>query len=215
MWELEKEQEKKYLINIKNFIKKERLSKKIYPSDDLIYNAFNLCKYKNLKVVIIGQDPYHNEGQAHGLSFSVLYPNKLPPSLKNIYKEIEMEYNVKITKNKGDLTNWALQGVLLLNTSLTVEHNKPSSHSKIGWINFTKNIIEKINNEKENIVFLLWGNHAKQFESIINKEKHLVLKSAHPSPFSAKKGFFGNNHFIKTNSYLKIKNIKEIDWLNI
>jgi uracil-DNA glycosylase len=210
-WGLEKEFKKDYFKEIDIVLKNEKES--IFPSKENIYNAFKNCSFGDLKVVIIGQDPYHNDGQAHGLSFSVLSPSKLPPSLKNIYKEIESEYNVDMSKTNGDLTSWSKQGVLLLNSALTVVAHKPGSHSKIGWHTFTSNIVKKISNEKENIIFLLWGAHAQTFTDLIDETKHHILSSSHPSPFSARKSFFGNNHFIKTNEILKENSLIEIDWI--
>lgn len=209
-WNLELEFKQDYFKKINNFLKNEK-DKVIFPPKNKIFAAFDLCKWEDLKVVIIGQDPYHNEHQAHGLAFSVLV-EKLPPSLKNIYKEIESEYGYEMPKNNGNLESWAKQGVLLLNTALTVEKNKPGSHAKIGWHTFTENIIKKISTEKNNVVFVLWGNHAHQFKELINEEKHEILESSHPSPFSARKSFFGSNHFVKINDYLKKHNKRVIEW---
>lgn len=211
MWNLEKEFSKEYFKNIIDIIDNEKND--VYPPKQNMFSAFDLCSYNDLKVVIIGQDPYHNKNQAHGLAFSVLYPTKLPPSLKNIYKEIESEFNITMSKTIGDLSPWAKQGVLLLNTSLSVVQHKPASHSKIGWMTFTQNMLKKISDEKEGIVFLLWGNHAQSLEKFIDKDKHFILTSPHPSPFSARKGFFGNNHFFITNEILKKKNKPVINWL--
>ena len=183
----------------------------IYPEKENIFNALKLTPYKDVKVVIVGQDPYHGEGEAHGLSFSVQEGIKLPPSLKNIYKELYDDLGI-IQKNSGDLTNWAKQGVLLLNASLTVKKDCPASHSKIGWEPFTDYIIKKLNVRNEPIVFILWGNFARSKKKFITNPKHLVLESAHPSPFSARYGFFGSKVFSKTNDFLRKNNMKEINW---
>jgi len=183
----------------------------IYPPQDLIFNALKLTPYKDVKVVIVGQDPYHGEGEAHGLSFSVQKGIKLPPSLKNIYKELYDDLNIKPSTD-GDLTKWAKEGVLLLNATLTVKKDTPNSHSKIGWEPFTDYIIKKLNSKEEPIVFILWGNFAKSKKKFITNPKHLVIESAHPSPFSASYGFFGSKPFSKTNTFLRNNNIKEIDW---
>jgi len=194
------------------FIKKEYATKEIYPSPKNIFNAFRLTNLDRVRVVIMGQDPYQNPGQAHGLSFSVPDGIKLPPSLKNIYKEIESDLGISKDFSQGNLESWAEQGVLLLNSVLTVEKNKPGSHAKKGWEEFTDHVIKKISDEREHLVFLLWGNYAKNKGSHIDRDKHLVLESPHPSPFSAYSGFFGNKHFSQTNSYLKKDNKKPIDW---
>ena len=202
-------------------IDKEYQDKIIYPKKEDIFNAFNLCKYEDLKVVILGQDPYFNESQAHGLACSVQEGVPLPPSLRNIFKEIHHEFNEDFKDiDNGDLSYLARQGVLLLNSILTVEGGLPLSHSKnfgsdkdiIKWEMITDRIISTISNKKKHIVYLLWGNFAKSKEYLINKDDNLVLKSGHPSPLSARY-FFGNNHFIKTNEYLKQHNIKEIRWI--
>lgn len=210
---IENEFKQEYYKKISLFLKSEYSSnKEIYPPPSLIYNALSISP-KNISVIIVGQDPYHNPGQANGLSFSVNKNIVLPPSLKNIYKEIENEYGRKMP-NHGDLTEWKNQGVLLLNTSLTVEKNKPASHSKIGWQIFTDKIISSLSNIYKNNVYILWGNHAKEKLSLIDKENNLILTSAHPSPFSATK-FFNNNHFKLTNEYLVKNNKKPIDWFKI
>ena len=183
----------------------------IYPPKDYIFNALKLTPYKEVKVVIVGQDPYHGEGEAHGLSFSVQKGVKLPPSLRNIYKELYDDLNIKPALD-GDLTKWAKEGVLLLNSTLTVKKDVPNSHAKIGWEPFTDYIIRKLNSKKEPIVFILWGNFAKSKKKYITNPKHLIIESAHPSPFSANYGFFGSKPFSKTNKFLKEHNIKEIDW---
>ena len=183
----------------------------IYPPKDLIFNALKLTPYKDVKVVIVGQDPYHGEGEAHGLSFSVQKGIKLPPSLRNIYKELKDDLNIEPSID-GDLTKWAKEGVLLLNATLTVKKDTPNSHSKLGWEIFTDYVIKKLNTKEEPIVFILWGNFAKSKKKFITNKKHLVIESAHPSPFSASYGFFGSKPFSKTNNFLKKNNIKEIDW---
>lgn len=177
----------------------------------MIFNAFNLCPFDKVKVVILGQDPYHEIGQAHGLAFSVPEGIALPPSLQNIYKEIESDLNIKVEKN-GDLTRWAKQGVLLLNSTLTVEQHRAASHQNFGWEIFTDNVINILSKEKEHLVFILWGSFAIKKSSLIDKAKHLVLTSVHPSPLSAYRGFFGNRHFSKTNNYLSANNIEPINW---
>lgn len=183
----------------------------IYPPRDLIFNALKLTPYKDVKVVIVGQDPYHGEGEAHGLSFSVQKGIKLPPSLKNIYKELQSDLGIEPSKN-GDLTKWAKEGVLLLNATLTVKKDTPNSHSKLGWEPFTDYVIKKLNAKNAPIVFILWGNFARSKNKFITNPIHFVIESAHPSPFSANSGFFGSRPFSKTNEFLKKNNIKEIDW---
>ena len=185
----------------------------IYPPKEKIFNCFNYFNVEDMKVVIIGQDPYIRKNQAMGLSFSVPKECKVPPSLKNILKEINSSLNLNNDLNCGDLTNWANQGVLLLNRSLTVREGKSNSHKKI-WLKFTEMIVNYISNNLENIVFLLWGRNAEEVGKLIDKNKHLVLISGHPSPLNRKKDFIGNGHFIKTNEYLKLKNKNEINWKN-
>ena len=192
-------------------IKKEYRNHIIYPKGNEIFNAFNLCPFDNLKVVIIGQDPYHGEGQANGLSFSVNKNIKIPPSLNNIFIELKNNYP-NYRYSNGDLSRWAKQGVLLLNSILTVRKSQPGSHRKLGWERFTDYVIKTISSQKKNIVFILWGSFAKSKADIIDKREHLILESSHPSPFSAHKGFFNNNHFIKVNEYLNDNNIKTIEW---
>jgi uracil-DNA glycosylase len=185
--------------------------KTVYPAGSMIFNAFNTTPVDKVKVVILGQDPYHNPGQAMGLSFSVPKGISVPPSLRNIYKELSDSMDFTVPQH-GDLTTWAEQGVFLLNAMLTVERNKPSSHRDIGWQNFTDAVIRTLSKTKENVVFLLWGAFAQKKRALIDESKHLVLTSAHPSPFSAHRGFLGNGHFKKTNEYL-VENGKEaIDW---
>ena len=210
---LKDEFEMPYFKQLALFLKSEKsVGKKIFPKGAHIFNAFNLTPYDNLKVVIIGQDPYHGEGQAHGLSFSVLNGQKIPPSLKNIFKEIESDIGVTMPANFGNLTKWASQGVLMLNSILTVRADEPSSHSKYGWTQFTDAVIKKISEEHNQIVFMLWGNFAKAKSNLINPYKHYILSAAHPSPFSADKGFFGCKHFSKTNSILIKNKLDPIDW---
>nr|ACX30486.1 uracil DNA glycosylase [uncultured Candidatus Thioglobus sp.] len=186
-------------------------NKTIYPPKDQIFTAFNLSSFKNTKVIILGQDPYHNEGQAHGLSFSVPDGVRVPPSLRNIYQELSSDLSITPSQS-GNLTHWATQGVLLLNSALTVEKNLPGSHAKSGWVDFTDTVIDILNEKKQNLVFLLWGAYAQKKTELIDQDKHLVLTAAHPSPFSAHKGFFGCKHFSKTNDYLKIHKLKTINW---
>jgi len=194
------------------FVRAEYKSKTIYPDFKNIFNAFNSTLFDKVSVIILGQDPYHNPEQAHGLSFSVPDGVKVPPSLKNIYKEINSDLNIEKDMILGNLEHWAKQGILLLNSVLTVEENKPGSHRKHGWEEFTTSVIQKISDEHEHCVFLLWGNYGKQKGLIIDRSKHLVLESTHPSPFSAYNGFFGNKHFSQTNTYLKKYGKNEINW---
>ena len=208
---LKEEFEKEYFISLMNFISYEYKNKVVYPEAKNIFNAFNLCSFNDTKVVIIGQDPYHQPNQAHGLCFSVLDPTPCPPSLKNIYKEIELDLGIE-PPTSNDLSRWAKQGVLLINATLTVEANKAGSHRNKGWEEFTDSVIKHLANEKKGIVFLLWGSYAQKKGEFIDETKHLVLKSVHPSPLSAYRGFFGNNHFSKTNDYLISKGKEPIDW---
>lgn len=210
---LKNEFEKPYFQQIVTFLKAEKATGKIiYPPGPLIFNAFNQTPFSKLKIVILGQDPYHGQGQAHGLSFSVQNGIKPPPSLINIYKEIQNDLGVAMPLNYGNLTRWAEQGVLLLNAALTVRANEPFSHAKFGWAEFTDAVIQKISDEKTGIVFLLWGKFAQEKQILIDETKHTVLKAAHPSPFSADKGFFGCKHFSKANNILKQKGVLPIDW---
>ncbi len=183
----------------------------IYPPPQFIFNAFTLCPFGAVKVVVLGQDPYHGAGQAHGLCFSVQDGVRTPPSLQNIYKELESDLGIPI-HSSGNLTHWAKQGILLLNTTLTVREGIPNSHQGLGWETFTDAVIQKISDEKEHVVFLLWGNYAQKKGTHINTKKHLVLTAPHPSPFSAHTGFFGCKHFSKTNTYLKTHGKTPIDW---
>ena len=211
---LEKEFKQAYFVDLAQFLKNEKDSKQVfYPPGPLIFNAFNLTDINEVKVVILGQDPYHGDDQAHGLSFSVRQGIKAPPSLVNIYKELHHDLGIKNDKNLGDLSSWATQGVLLLNASLTVRTNQPNSHAGIGWHKFTDKVIQLLNDEFEHLVFMLWGNFAKEKGAHIDSRKHLVLKAAHPSPFSVEKGFFGCKHFSKTNEYLMSHGKLPIDWM--
>lgn len=204
--------EQPYFTRLIDFLKtRNKEGAIIYPAKDSWFKAFELTQFKNTKVIILGQDPYHNPHQAQGLSFSVANGTTLPPSLKNIYKELELDLGIKPSAN-GDLTHWANQGVLLLNSVLTVEKNSPGSHVNIGWEEFTSVTIDALNENKQNLVFLLWGAYAQKKAEFIDKSKHLVLTAPHPSPFSAHKGFFGSKHFSKTNEYLKTHNLKPINW---
>lgn len=209
---LSEEFDKAYFQQIVIFLKAEKAAGRIiYPPGQLIFNAFNKTPFSKIKVVLLGQDPYHNKGQAHGLSFSVPAGITKPPSLINIFKELESDLGIAPSPN-GNLEKWATQGVLLLNASLSVRQNEPGSHSKIGWLQFTDTVISKISEQKEGIVFLLWGKFAQDKQSLIDETKHYVLKAAHPSPFSADKGFFGCRHFSKTNELLALQNKEPIDW---
>jgi len=201
-----------YFETLRESIRKAYLSlTPVYPPPKFLFHAFELCPFDSVKVVIIGQDPYHGHGQAHGLCFSVPNDVKIPPSLQNIYKEIHSDLGTQIDES-GNLERWARQGVLLLNATLTVEAGKPASHQGYGWEQFTDAVIKKISDDKEHVVFLLWGKYAQDKGTIINSKKHLVLKAAHPSPFSAYSGFFGCKHFSKTNEYLLSNKITPIDW---
>lgn len=202
---------KEYFEKLVRFVKSEYASTTIYPPAPLIFNAFNKCNFNNLKVVIIGQDPYHTPGAAHGLCFSVPDGEKIPPSLRNIYKEIKEDLGKEIPSS-GNIEHWANQGVFLLNATLTVRAHEAGSHQKKGWEQFTDAVISKISANKKNVVFLLWGAYAQKKEELIDSSKHYILKSVHPSPLSASRGFFGNHHFSKTNEYLLSKGIQGINW---
>jgi uracil-DNA glycosylase len=209
---LKQEFTKPYFLQIVSFLKTEKMAgKTIYPPGQLIFNAFNSTPFEKVKVVILGQDPYHGPGQAHGLSFSVPDGVPQPPSLINIFKELYSDIGLAVPRN-GNLTHWANQGVLLLNASLTVRANEPMSHAKIGWAEFTDSVITRISAQKSHVVFLLWGKFAQEKQALVDETKHHVLKAAHPSPFSADKGFFGCRHFSKTNNYLAKNGIDPIDW---
>lgn len=208
---LRDEFKKPYFEHLIHFVKDEYKNHMVYPPGKEIFSAFDYADFDAVKVVIIGQDPYHGPGQANGLCFSVHDGVVMPPSLKNIFKEIHNDLGNPIPKS-GDLVRWAQQGVLLLNATLTVRASSPGSHQNKGWETFTDAVIKQISDQKENIVFLLWGAYAQKKGEIIDRSKHLVLMSAHPSPFSADRGFFGCKHFSKTNEYLRSKGKKVIDW---
>jgi len=206
------EQNKTYYKKLNEFIEKQYKITTVYPSKNNIFNAFDLCEYKNLKVVILGQDPYHQINQAQGLAFSTPKNIKNPPSLVNILKEIKSDLGYDSLAINGDLTFWAKQGVLLLNTVLTVEDSKPNSHKDKGWENFTNNIISHISNNKKDIIFLLWGAYAIKKSKIIDTKDHYILTAPHPSPLSSYRGFFGCKHFSKTNQILETLNKNKIKW---
>lgn len=208
---LKDEFKKDYFLKIMEFIDVEYSSKTIYPPYGEIFNAFKLTPLDDVRVVILGQDPYHEKGQAHGLAFSTPEGRPIPRSLKNIFKEINNEYGYPIPTS-GCLEKWAEQGVFLLNTVLTVEEGNANSHSKCGWQTFTDNVIRLLNNQERGIVFLLWGKQAEKKRELITNPNHLVLITSHPSPFSARRGFLGSNHFMLANEFLKRNNLKEIDW---
>lgn len=208
---LTEEFDKEYFKQLAEFVKQKYKTSVVYPPAPKIFEAFNRCTFDKVKVVILGQDPYHGPNQAHGLSFSVQEGIKPPPSLVNIYKELQSDLGIERRQN-GDLTHWAEQGVFLLNAVLTVEASKPASHQKIGWETFTAAVIKTVSDEKENVVFILWGAFAQKKAELIDPTKHLIIKSPHPSPFSADKGFFGSKPFSKTNEYLKKKGAGEIKW---
>lgn len=210
---LKDEFSKDYFAELVYFLKTEKqLGRLIYPPGTLIFNAFNQTPFNKVKIVILGQDPYHGAGQAHGLSFSV--PNGInpPPSLINIFKEMEKDLGLKMPVGYGNLTSWANKGVLLLNAALTVRAGEPFSHAKMGWAIFTDAVIQKISDLKEHIVFILWGKFAQEKQILIDETKHFILKAAHPSPFSADKGFFGCRHFSKANDLLAKNGIEPVDW---
>ena len=209
---LENEFNKNYFSEIRTFVREAYQKSTIFPPPKLIFNAFNLTPLDKVKVVILGQDPYHGPGQAHGLSFSVPENIKPPPSLLNIYKELQDDLKKEVNYNNGNLDKWAKQGVFLLNTTLTVEKSKPLSHQKFGWDIFTDKVISVISNELENIVFILWGSFAQSKKEIIDSNKHLILSAPHPSPLSAHRGFFGSKPFSKTNTFLKSKQIDMVEW---
>ena len=208
---LDEEYHKEYFINIVKYINKAYKERPIFPPKNYILRALSLTDYDNVKVVILGQDPYHGVGEANGLAFSVNNGIKLPPSLHNIYKELHNDLGL-IPPNTGDLTCWAKEGVLLLNSVLTVEKDKPASHKNLGWEKFTDAIISKVNEKKDPVVFILWGNFAKNKKSLITNKHHLIIESSHPSPFSCNYGFFGSKPFSRTNKFLKDNNLTEIDF---
>ena len=208
---LKDEFEKDYFKKLSEIVRNAYLTATVFPPPKLVFNAFKHCPFNAVRVVILGQDPYHGAGQAHGLSFSVQDGTTIPPSLKNIYKEIAVDLGTDIPLS-GNLERWAKQGVLLLNATLTVEQNKAGSHQGLGWETFTDAVIQKISTQKENMVFLLWGKYAQSKTPLIDPSKHLILTAAHPSPFSVHNGFFSCRHFSKTNIYLKKHNLDEIFW---
>jgi uracil-DNA glycosylase len=211
---LEEELNQSYMKDLKKkLIECQNKNITVYPEKSKVFNAFHLTPFQKIKVVILGQDPYHGPGQAHGLSFSVPHNIKTPPSLMNIFKELGSDLKVEINKTNGNLEHWAKQGVFLLNTTLTVEESKPMSHKDFGWNIFTDKVIEKINNHRNNIVFILWGAHAHSKTHLIDSSKHLILKSVHPSPLSSHRGFFGSRPFSQTNNYLESKEIDRIIWV--
>lgn len=203
--------EKDYFISLTSFVKEEYRRTTIYPPGSLIFNAFNLCPFDKVRAVILGQDPYHGPGQAHGLCFSVKDGVEFPPSLNNIFKEIGSDLGIPVPVS-GDLTRWAEQGVLLLNATLTVRAHQAGSHQKKGWEEFTDHVIRVLNNEKEHLVFFLWGAYAQKKGESIDRTRHLVLESVHPSPLSASRGFFGNRHFSRCNEYLSIHGLEPVRW---
>ena len=207
---LREEYEKDYFLKIKERVRREYDSKMIFPPAIRVFYAFRMTPYKDTRVIILGQDPYHGVGEANGLCFSVNEGVKMPPSLSNIYKEL---YNdLGIVRTKTDLSDWAKSGVLLLNSVLTVEKDKPASHKMIGWEEFTDTVIKKLNEKDEPVVFILWGNFAKSKIKYITNPKHLIISSSHPSPFSVNYGFFGSKPFSRTNKFLRENNLKEIEW---
>ena len=208
---LQPEFDKPYFEELTSFVKKEYQSQRIFPPGKEIFNAFNLCPFDQVKVVIIGQDPYHGPGQAHGLCFSVRPGVDFPPSLRNIFKEINNDLGSPIPPD-GDLTRWANQGVLLLNATLTVRAHQAGSHQKRGWETFTDAVIQTVSKQKENVVFLLWGAYAQRKAELIDPSKHFILESVHPSPLSASRGFFGNHHFSRANAFLISKGLTPITW---
>ena len=208
---LKKEFSKKYIFKLNKFLSKEDLITTVYPNKKNIFRALNLTSFSETKVVIIGQDPYHNNGQANGLSFAVNDREKIPPSLRNIFKELSDNYPHK-NEFDSSLESWAQQGVLLLNSVLTVREKKAGSHQNMGWEELTSFIIKSLSDNKSNIIFLLWGQHALDKQSLINEKKHHILKAPHPSPLSAYRGFFGCKHFLKVNDILKNLNHKQIKW---
>ena len=207
---LQDEFQKEYMLELRNFLQQEQKQFQIFPPMSQIFNAFFLTPFQKVKVIILGQDPYHGVGQAHGLSFSVPDKIKPPPSLKNIYKEINKDLNLPIAET-GNLTKWAKQGVLLLNSVLTVRKSSPASHRDKGWEIFTDKVISILSEKRQNLVFLLWGSYAKSKKDLIDQNKHLILEGAHPSPYSVS-GFLGKKYFSKANDFLNSKNIEVIDW---
>ena len=211
--ELKNEFEQPYFKELTDFVKKEYGDETVYPGPKYIFRAFELCPFDKVKVVILGQDPYHGTKQANGLSFAVNDGVTIPPSLQNIFKEIQSDLGEPLTNKSGDLSRWAEQGVLLLNATLTVRAHAAGSHQGKGWEQFTDAIIKALSDDRAHLVFILWGNYARKKGAHIDRSKHLVIESAHPSPFSAANGFFGSKPFSKTNEYLKAHSEKPIDWL--
>lgn len=205
--------EQQYFKELTAFVKNEYEDGEVYPSPKNIFRAFDLCSFDKVKVVILGQDPYHGAGQANGLCFAVGTDVAMPPSLKNVFKEIESDLGSPLVHAGGDLSRWAEQGVLLLNATLTVRASAPGSHQGKGWEQFTDAVVKSLSDEREGLVFMLWGNYAKAKGAHIDRTKHLVLEAAHPSPFSAYNGFFGCKHYSKANEYLTEHKQTEIDWL--
>ncbi|UYZ59327.1 uracil-DNA glycosylase [Hymenobacter latericus] len=208
---LQPEFEKPYFQELIQFVKQEYQTQTVYPAGGQIFHAFDACPFERVKVVILGQDPYHGKGQAHGLAFSVQFGVRSPPSLVNVFKELESDLGIARPDN-GNLDRWAQQGVLLLNATLTVRASTPGSHQKKGWEEFTDAVIRIISEQKEHVVFILWGAYAQKKAELIDSRKHLVLKAAHPSPYAADKGFFGSKPFSKTNAYLQQKGLEPIQW---
>lgn len=208
---LEEEFNKHYYKELRQLLKKEYEDYEIFPKAEDIFNAFNYTSYRDLKVLILGQDPYHDIGQAHGLAFSVKSGVKIPPSLRNIYKELNSDLGIEIPRD-GYLKSWSEQGIMLLNTTLTVRAHSPMSHSKIGWEIFTDTVIKKINEKEEAVVYILWGNHARSKKKFITNKNHLIIESAHPSPLSATRGFLGSRPFSRCNNFLISKNIDPPSW---
>lgn len=208
---LNPEFEKPYFQQLTEFVKQEYQTQTVYPPGKEIFRAFDCCDFDKVRVVILGQDPYHGAGQANGLCFSVREGVRMPPSLVNIFKEIQADLGKPFPAN-GDLERWARQGVLLLNATLTVRASSPGSHQRKGWEEFTDSAIRLVSDQKEHVVFILWGAYAQKKGEIIDRNKHLVIASPHPSPFSADRGFFGSKPFSKTNEYLRSRGLKEIDW---
>ena len=208
---LQGEFDKPYFKDLTDFVRNEYRTTVVYPPGKLIFNAFNLCPFDNVKVVIIGQDPYHGPGQAHGLCFSVQDGVDYPPSLRNIFKEIQSDIGTPVPAS-GDLTRWAKQGVLLLNATLTVRANMAGSHQRRGWETFTDAVINAVATEKQNVVYILWGSYAQQKAAMVDRANNLVLESVHPSPLSASRGFFGNHHFSRANQYLIEHGKTPIEW---
>lgn len=208
---LSDEFKKEYFVTLTDFVRKEYTSTRVFPPGNLIFNAFNLCPFDRVKVVIIGQDPYHNAGQAHGLCFSVTDGTQFPPSLINIFKELNRDLDIPVPLS-GNLERWAGQGVLLLNAILTVRAHQALSHEKRGWEKFTDAAINALNREKENLVFMLWGNYAQNKGASIDPSRHLILKTVHPSPLSASRGFFGCSHFSRCNEWLTKRGLEPVAW---